>query len=199
MKKVIYVLMFCLSICTSVLAAEKLSKPGVMDEEEIFITERLSKYDTVIIRDFTTAGAEYANLDDEEKKIVEEINPTIIRNITESMVKNIKKSGKFAKVYTNKSAAGNAIIVKGKIVRFNGGNGAAKFFLGFMAPKSGKTNIAISGQLIDAKSQKVLASFNDIRSGGEGGSLGRIRGVMPIQATDEGEVIAEFITKLAEK
>lgn len=199
MKKAIFVLMFCLAVCTGAIAADKLDKPGVMDEEEIFTTESLSKYDTVVVRDFTTAGAEYVNLDEEEKKIVEEIKPAIVRNLTESMVKNLKKSGKFAKVYANRSAGGNAIIVKGKIVRFNGGNGAAKFFLGFMAPKSGKTNIAISGQLIDAKTQKVLASFNDIRSGGEGGSLGRIRGVMPIQATDEGEVIAEFITKLAPK
>jgi len=197
MMKVIYVLLFCLSICTSALAAENLSKPGVMDEEQILTSESLSKYDTVIVKDFTTNEAEYVNLDDEEKKIVEEIKPTIVRNLTESMVKNLKKEGKFAKVFANKSAGGNAIIVKGKIVRFNGGNGAAKFFLGFMAPKGGKTNIAISGQLMDAKSQKVLATFNDVRSGGEGGSLGRIRGVMPIQGTDEGEVIAEFITKLA--
>jgi len=68
MKKVIYALMFCLAVCSGAIAADKLDKPGVMDEEEIFITESLSKYDTVVVRDFTTAGAEYMNLDDGKKR-----------------------------------------------------------------------------------------------------------------------------------
>ncbi|HPX62324.1 MAG TPA: DUF4410 domain-containing protein [Deltaproteobacteria bacterium] len=198
MKKIIWMFMLSLTMFSNAFAdSETLPKPEVMDEEKIFITTSLSRYNTVVVRDFSTTGAEYMNLDDEEKKIVNEIKPTIVKNMTESIVNHLKKEGKFANVYANRAARGNAIIVKGKFTRFNGGVGAAKFFLGFMSPKSGKTNIAISGELIDAKSGKVLASFVDIRSGGEGGSLGRIRGVMPVQATDEGEVIAEFITKLA--
>lgn len=198
MKKILLLLMLSLTMFSNAFAdSEPLSKPGVMDEEKIFTSTSLSKYDTVVVRDFSTTGAEYLNLDDEEKKTVNEIKPIIVKNMTESIVSHLKKEGKFANVYANRSARGNAIIVKGKFIRFNGGNGAAKFFLGFMSPKSGKTNIAIIGELVDARSGKVLASFEDIRSGGEGGSWGRIRGVMPVQATDEGEVIAEFITKLA--
>jgi len=198
MKKVLLLLMLSLTMLSSAFAdSDSLSKPGVMDEEKIFTSTSLSKYDTVVVRDFSTTGAEYMNLDDEEKQIVNEIKPTIVKNLTESIVSHLKKEGKFANVYANRGARGNAIIVRGKFIRFNGGIGAAKFFLGFMAPKSGKTNIAITGELVDARNGKVLASFEDIRSGGEGGSLGRIRGVMPVQATDEGEVIAEFITKLA--
>jgi len=130
---------------------------------------------------------------------VEELKPTIVNNLTESMVKNLKKEGRFAKVYANRSAGGNAIIVKGKIVRFNGGNGAAKFFLGFMAPKSGKTNIAISGQLIDAKARRCWHPSMTSGQAVKAAASAESGGVMPIQATDEGEVIAEFISKLAKK
>ncbi len=173
-----------------------LSKPEVLGEETIFTAERLAKYDTVIVKDFSTEGAEFVNLDDEEKKMVADITPEIVKNLTDSTVKYLKKSGKFKSVKGNAAPTGKAIVVEGKFTRFNGGIGAAKFFLGFMAPEGAKTNISVSGRLLDAKTGKELAKFNDTRSGGEGGGLGRIKGVMPVQATDEGEEIANFIEKL---
>jgi hypothetical protein len=196
MKKISLLAVFLLCNAFPVFARDTLPSPDVLGKESIFTSERLSAYDTIVVTAFSTEGAELANLDDEEKKIVEEIKPTIVKNLKESLVKYLKKEGKFKNVLANGTPKGKAIIVEGKFTKFNGGIGAAKFFLGWMAPEGGKTNISVSGHLIDAKTGKELATFSDTRSGGEGGGLGRIRGVMPVQATDEGEEIANFIYKL---
>ena len=196
MKKVSLLVFFLLCGALTVFARDTLPTPEVLGKESIFTAQRLAAYDTIVVREFSTEGAELANLDDEEKKIMEEIKPTIVKNLKESIVKNLKKEGKFRNVLNNGEPKGKAIIVEGKFTRFNGGKGAAKFFLGWMAPESGKTNISVAGRLVDAKTGKELAAFSDTRSCGEGGGLGRLRGVMPVQATDEGEEIANFIHKL---
>ncbi|MDR3578839.1 MAG: DUF4410 domain-containing protein [Oryzomonas sp.] len=196
MKNVSLLAFFLLCGALTVFARDTLPTPEILGKESIFTAQRLGAYDTIVVRAFSTDGAELANLDDEEKKIVEEIKPTIVKNLKESLVKNLKKEGKFRNVLAKGEPKGKAVIVEGKFTRFNGGIGAAKFFPGWMAPKSGKTNISVTGRLVDAKTGKELATFSDTRSGGEGGGLGRIRGVMPVQATDEGEEIANFIRKL---
>jgi curli biogenesis system outer membrane secretion channel CsgG len=196
MKKVSLLVFFLLCGALTVFARDTLPTPEVLGKESIFTAQRLAAYDTIVVREFSTDGAELANLDNDEKKIVEEIKPTIVKNLKESLVMNLKKEGKFRNVLNNGEPKGKAIIVEGKFTRFNGGIGAAKFFLGWMAPESGKTNISVAGRLVDARTGKELATFSDTRSGGEGGGLGRIRGVMPVQATDEGEEIANFIHKL---
>ncbi|WP_243375403.1 DUF4410 domain-containing protein [Geotalea sp. SG265] len=179
-------------------SADTLPKPDKFDEEEILTGERLAKYDHVVVKDFTLDGAELINMDEDEKKLFEEGKKGIVKALTESIVKNLKDKTKFKSVEANKSAKGKTLLLKGKFYQFNGGIGAAKFFLGFMAPKSGKTNIGITAELIEASSGKVLARIKDIRAGGEGSSAASrfIVKVFTIQATDEGEELAEFIGEL---
>lgn len=202
MKRTILALLFAAALVATlaapVLAADTLPKPGNFDEEEILTSEHLARYDTVVVKDFTTKGADIVNMDAEEQKNLEAAKAKIVRALTESTVENLKKDGKFKTVLSNAKASGNAIVLEGKFYQFNGGIGAAKFFLGWMAPKSGKTNIGIEAQLVDAKSGKVLARFKDIRSGGEGATLGsgHMARAFEIQAKDEGEEIADFIGKL---
>jgi hypothetical protein len=174
-----------------------LQKPEVLGNEEIFTSVKLSAYTSVVVNDFTTADTEYVNLDKDEKKVVEEIKTEIVKNLTGSLVERVKDEGIFKTVVSNSLAMGSAIIVKGKFTQFNGGNGAAKFFLGFMTPEGARTNVSISGQLVDAETGKVLASFSDTRSGARGYGY-NIRDTMPIQAKDQGENIADFIIKLAQ-
>ena len=174
----------------------KLPKPEVLGTEEIFTSTKLSAYTTVVVKDFTTEDTEYKHLDKYEKKFVEEIKSQIVKNLTESLIERLKDEDIFTTVVSNSLAKGNAIIVKGKFTRFNGGVDEAKFFLGFMTPEGARTNISVFGQLIDAETSKVLASFSDTRSGFRGYGYG-VRNIMPIQAKDEGENIANFIIKLA--
>lgn len=180
------------------LAADALPKPDKFDEEEILTSEHLGKYDQVVVKDFTLKGAELINMDEDEKKLFEEGKKGIVKALTESTVKNLKEKTKFKSVEANKSGKGRTLVLKGKFYQFNGGNGAAKVFLGFMAPKIAKTNIGIEAELVDGASGKVLARIKDVRAGGEGSSAASsfIVKVFTIQATDEGQELAEFIEAL---
>lgn len=184
---------------TMLLAADTLAKPGKFDEEEILISERLgTKYETIVVKDYSTKGAEIDNIDAEEKKMLADAEGDIVKALTESTVKYLKKETKFKKVETNSATRTKAVVLQGKITKFNGGVGAAKWFLGFMAPKSTKTNISIEAELVDAESGKVLVKIKDVRSGGEGNTLGssNMTKAFIVQAKDEGEELAEFIKEI---
>jgi hypothetical protein len=198
MKKIILMAILVSGVFGIAYAEEtSLRKPEILGNEEIFTSVKLSAYTSVVVNDFTTADTEYINLDEKEKNIVEAIKSQIVKNLTESLIERLKDEGIFTTVFSNALAKGKTIIVKGKFTRFNGGVGAAKFFLWFMTPEGARTNISVSGQLVDAETGKVLASFSDTRSGARGYGYG-VRDIMPVQAKDEGENIAEFIIKLAQ-
>lgn len=198
MKRILFAVLFVMSgVLTANAGDDPLPKPDVLGEESVSITEKLSaRYDTIIVRDFSTEGAEIVNMDDDEKAKLAEAKPEVVKLLTENIVKYLKQDTQFKKVASNTTPSGNAIILEGKFTKFNAGHGAAKVFLGFFAPPSTKTNISVSGRLIDAKTGKELASFSDTRSGGEGSQLGFVGHVFKVQAKDEGEEIANFVTKL---
>jgi hypothetical protein len=184
---------------TCLLAADTLSKPGKFDEEEILIKEKLgTKYTTIVVKDYSTKGAEIANIDEEEKKFLLNSEKEIVKALTESTVKNLRELKVFNKVEANSSTRAKAVILRGKITKFNAGVGAAKWFLGFAAPKSTKTNISIEAELVDATTGAVLVKIQDVRSGGEGNSLGsgNMARAFIIQAQDEGKELAEFLKEI---
>ncbi|MBT1071487.1 DUF4410 domain-containing protein [Pelotalea chapellei] len=198
MKRLLMGIMLMFSTAVAGFAGDAtLPKPDVLGEENVLLTEKLSaNYDTFIVRDFTTEGAEIANMNDEEKAKLNEVKPEIIKALTESAVKYVKKETGFKNVVSNTAPKGKAVILEGKFTKFNAGHGAAKFFLGWMAPEGTKTNISVKGRLIDAKTGKELATFSDTRSGGEGSTMGFVGYVFKVQAKDEGEEIANFVKKL---
>ncbi len=182
-----------------VYAADTLPKPGKFDEEEIFAVERLgSKYKSIIVQDYSTEKAEISNIDEDEKELLIKSKKNIVKALTASTVSNLNKGGKIKAVAGTAKHRGNTLILRGKITKFNGGVGAAKWFLGHFAPKSAKTNISIEAELIDASTNEVLAKIKDIRSGGEGVSLGsgNMTSAFTVQANDEGEELANFINEL---
>lgn len=198
MKRIICSLLLVISCTVLAYAGDKtLSKPGVVDEEEIFLTERLStQYDTIIIKDFPTDDAELENINADEKKELAEYRPRIVKNFTESVLKYVKKKTGFKTVESNSATKRGAVILEGRFTKFNAGHGAAKVWLGVFAPSSAKTNLSMEGKLKDASTGKVLATFKNTRSGSEGGVIGFMGKVFEIQSKDAGEEIAEFIGKL---
>jgi hypothetical protein len=198
MKKIISSLLLVMIWAVLVHAGDTtLSKPEVLGEEKVFLTEKLStKYDTFIVKDFTTEGSEIVNMDKDEQDKLKEVRPEIVSTLTENIVKYVKKETDFKKVASNVAPTGKAVILEGKFTKFNAGQGAAKVFLGWFAPEGAKTNISVSGRLLDAKTGKELATFSDTRSGSEGGAVGFVGTVFKIQAKDEGEEIAKFVKKL---
>jgi Domain of unknown function (DUF4410) len=197
MKKICLLLnvLFLFAVTSIGFSAEQpLAKPGVLNEEAVTTTQRLAKYDTIIIKDFSTKDVVYDRIDDEEKPKVEAIKPLIVKNLTLSIEAEMKKRKLFKNVIVNGDAKGNAVILEGKFIEFNGGSRALRFWVGMGA---GKTYLKAKGRLIDAETGKELAVFEDQETGYKGvASMENFESLFPHQAMSLGEHVSEFIEKL---
>ncbi len=183
------------SILPALAADEKpLPKPDVLTEETISTGTRLSAYDTLIIRDFKTDGAEYTNIDEEEKPKVEAMKPMLVKGLSDSLEMELKKRKLFKTIRKNGDAKGKALILEGEFVEFNAGNRAVRFWVGFGA---GKTYLKVKGRILDAETGKELVAFVDRETGYKGSmTMENFEGLFPSQALSIGENLAQFIEKL---
>jgi hypothetical protein len=87
MKNVLSLLqvLFLVTVASLASAEQTLPKPGVLNEEAVMTSQRLSTYDTIVIKDFSTEGVVYDNIDDEEKPKVDAMKPLIVKNLTFSI------------------------------------------------------------------------------------------------------------------
>lgn len=197
MKKILTVFQVLLLVAIASLAyadEKPLAKPGILNEEEVMTSQRLSKYDTIIIKDFSTEGVAYDNINDEEKPKVDAMKPLIVKNLTLSIEMAMKNKKMFKNVVLNSDAKDNAVILEGSFTEFNGGSRALRFWVGFGA---GKTYLKVKGRLVDAQSGKELATFEDQETGFKGvASMESFADLFPHQAQSLGEHIGEFIEKL---
>lgn len=171
-----------------------LPKPDVLTEEAIFTPNKLSSYDNIVIKDFTTDGAEYSRVDDEEKTKIDAMKPLLVSTIAESLAMQLKERKLFKQVARNQDLPGKTVVLEGAITEFNAGSRALKFFVGFGA---GKAYLKVKGRLIDGQTGKELATFED-RETGYRGAMGMesYEDLFPHQAKSLGENIANFIEKL---
>jgi hypothetical protein len=197
MKKVLALLqvLFLVTITSLAYADEKpLDKPGVLNEEAVMTSQRLAKYDTLVIKDFSTDGVVYDRINDEEKPKVDAMKPLIVKNLTLSIEMAMKTRKMFKNVVLNSDAKENAVILEGNFIEFNGGSRALRFWVGMGA---GKTYLKAKGHLIDAQSGKELATFEDQETGFKGvASMDSFEDLFPHQAQSLGEHIGEYIEKL---
>lgn len=171
-----------------------LPKPDVLTEEAVMTSKRLSTYDTIILRDLKVEGAEYSNIDEEEKPKVEAMKPFLVRTVAESLEMELKRRNMFKKIQKNGEAKQKAVILEGDFTEFNAGNRAVRFWVGFGA---GKTYLRMKGRLIDAETGKELATFEDRETGYRGSmTMESFDDLFPHQAKSLGENIANFIEKL---
>lgn len=87
MRKSFFVLvlsMVMLSLGVQIARSDEnpLPKPDVLTEEEIFTAQKLSNYDTLVIRDFTSDDAEYSNVDEEERVKIDAMKPLLSKTIS---------------------------------------------------------------------------------------------------------------------
>jgi hypothetical protein len=198
MQRLFTLLLLVLTITVSpltVFGADTLPKPEALSEETIFITEKLSaNYDTIIIKDFSTEGAEYSRVDDEEKAKITNMTPMLLSNIALTLEGELKGKKLFKKIIKNGSPTGKAVILEGQISEFNAGSRALKFWVGFGA---GKAYLKFKGRLLDAATGKELANFEDRETGYRGAmSMESYEDLFPHQAKSIGENLAKFLEKL---
>lgn len=188
-------LLFC-AVSSGAIAGDTLPKPDALSDETIYLTERLSKnYDTLVIKDFSAENAEYSRVNDEEKAVITKILPLLKANLALSLEAELKAKNIFTAIVRNELPAGSkAVILDGTFSEFNAGSKAAKFFVGFGA---GKVYIKFKGRLVDAATNKELATFEDRETGYRGSmTLEGFESLFPHQAKGIGENLAKFIGKL---
>jgi hypothetical protein len=186
--------LFFVAVTLPTHADQTVPKPGILNDESVMISQRLSSYDTLIIKDFSTTGVVYDRIDDEEKPKVDAIKPLIVKTLTLSIEAEIKTRKMFKNVLLNSDTGDNAVILEGNFTEFNGGSRSLRFWVGFGA---GKTYLKVKGRLIDAKSGRELASFEDLETGYKGVmSFESFEDLFPHQAQSLGQHIGEFIEKL---
>jgi uncharacterized protein DUF4410 len=199
MKSRLFTQMFVLSLgllfTGVVFAGDTLSKPKVLSDESISLTQRLStNYDKIIIKEFTAEKPEYSYVNDQEKSVILKMTPNLLRTITDTCEAELKDKKLFKQIVKGGKPSGKAVILEGDIVEFNAGSKALKWFVGYGA---GKVYLKIKGRLVDAETGKELASFEE-RETGYLGSMTTMSfdDVYPIQAKNIGENLAKFIEKL---
>jgi len=196
MKKIMLAVMMFVCSATLATAGDKtLSKPDELSEETIFLTERISaNYDTLLIRDFSADGAEYTNVNDEEKAGIVKMIPMLMNNIADTLTSELKSKGLFRSVVRNDAPDGKVIVLEGSFSEFNAGNRALKMFVGFGA---GKAYLKFKGRFIDGTTGQELALFEDRETGYLGSMSGFAYDVLfPHQAKSIGENLSKFLIKL---
>lgn len=175
-------------------ADQPLPKPGILNEETVKTSQRLSVYDTLIIKDFSTDNVVYERVDEEEKPKVDALKPLIVKNLTLSIQAEMTKRKMFKNVVFAGDAKDNAVILEGSFTEFNAGSRALRFWVGFGA---GKTYLKVKGRLLDAKTGQELATFEDQETGYKGvATMESFEDLFPHQAQSLGENIADFMQKL---
>jgi hypothetical protein len=172
-----------------------LPKPEALSEETIYLTQKLSaNYDTLLIKEFSSEGVEYNNVNDEEKAKILQMLPMLKSNITLTLEGDLNSKKIFKKIVKNGAATGKVVILEGSFSEFNAGSRALKFFVGFGA---GKAFIKFKGRLIDGASGKELAVFEDRETGYRGSvSLESYEDLFPHQAKSIGENLSKFLVSL---
>ncbi len=184
-----------ISLAGAVMAVETLPRPGMLSDETIYLTEKLSKnYDTIVIKDYTADKAEYSFVDDKERAVIDKMTPNLIKSIGDSLEAELKSRKLFSKVVRNGKPTGKAVILEGSIIEFNAGSKALKWFIGYGA---GKVYLKGKGHMIDAQSGKELVAYEDRETGYLGSmTVMSFDDVFPIQARSMGENLAKFIEKI---
>lgn len=196
MKKILLSILM-VACCTTFAAAgdKTLPKPEALSEETIFLTEKISaNYDTLVIKDFTAEGAEYSNVNDEERAGITKMMPMLMNNIADTLTAELKSKGIFKKIVRNKKSNGKSIVLEASFSEFNAGSRALKMFVGFGA---GKAYLKFKGRFIDGATGKELALFED-RETGYLGSMSALsyEELFPHQAKGIGENLAKFLISL---
>ena len=199
MKKIMQIILSIMMVfcCTGFAGAgdKTLPRPEALSEETIYLTEKLSaNYDTLVIKDFSAEGAEYSNVNDEERAGITKMMPMLMNNIADSLTAELKAKGIFKKIVRNNGSGGKAIVLEGRFSEFNAGSRALKMFVGFGA---GKAYLKFKGRFIDGATGKELALFED-RETGYLGSMSALsyEELFPHQAKGIGENLAKFLIAL---
>jgi len=162
-----------------------------MDDESYDSDKKLSAYETIIINDFSTKDVKYTNIDGDEAKEMVTLLPQMLKNITDGIVRIVKKETKFKNIVVNgQELTKSAVRLEGKLVSINGGVGGMKM-LGPFTPKKDRTSISFSGRFVEVETGKQLGTFSEVIADNKYAAMKQLRKT----SEDIGEKVGDFYEK----
>ncbi|MGJ8619536.1 MAG: DUF4410 domain-containing protein [Methylophilaceae bacterium] len=133
-----------------------------LDKVEIKQLFKLSDYATVTVEPFDTKDVELPEQDDNTYKPVVEAQSLFNQRIFAKIQDELDQKPVLANVDVSK---GNGLIVRGKVIEMNPGIKSLRMFVGYGA---GHAGIVMNCELIDIKTNTVLATMTQKRASSNG-------------------------------
>lgn len=162
----------------------------VLGKERINTREKLSKYSTIVLKDFSLEDAKIHK--DMDVQIYAKKLPA---NLSDMISEYLKEMNLFKKVvrYEEGKSYENAIILEGRFTKITPGSTAAKLVVGFGA---GSSTVGAEGKIKDTKTGEALASFEHNRHSPFSVAPGRPEAILDSDAKNLAKDIVKFIQKL---
>src|SRR5437764_3230255 len=136
---------------------------GDIDEVTIFQTFRADSYNDIVVESFDSTGVRLPDPQDNTYQAVQ----SAIRSMKPAFIEGLQ-----AKLRHKPAAAGyvprgkgKALVIRARLSKLDPGSQAARYWAGFGA---GAVKVAITGEIIDAATGKVLVRFQQERRSGFG-------------------------------
>jgi len=138
-------------------AKEEVRGRKVLGKETINTKEKLSKYSTIVLKDFSLDDTKIHK--DMDVQIYAKKLPANLSDMINDYLKEMKLFKKIVKYEEGKSYE-DAIIIEGRFTKITPGSTAAKLVVGFGA---GSSTVGAEGKIKNTKTEEVLASFEHNR------------------------------------
>lgn len=158
-----------------------------IDELEIVKSFKFADYKDVVVEPFDTSSAQLPEKDDNTYEPVTKV----LASATEGFVQGLRGSiePKVA-IESNPGKSAGTLLIRGKVVTMDPGSKAARYWAGFGA---GAAKAKIEGEIVDAKTRKVLAKFTQERRSGVGVMGGDYQEMMQRNLNAIGEDVANIL------
>ena len=142
-----------------------------IDQVTIVQPFQSSSYSRVIVQPLDTNNAPLPDAKDNTYAAVKEA----LANSTQPFVDGMRNKLTGMQVQAGQGGGANALVVRARITKSDPGSQAARYFVSFGA---GAVKVGITGEIIDGKTNKVLARFTQERRSGVGGFGGGYRDLL---------------------
>lgn len=172
-------------------AKEEVSRgKKVLGRETINTKEKLSRYSTIVLKNFSLEDAKIHK--DMDVQIYAKKLPENLSNMISEYLKEMNLFKKVVRYEEGKSYE-NAIVLDGKFTKITPGSTAAKIIVGFGA---GSSTVGAEGKIKDKKTGETLASFEHNRHSPFSAAPGRPEYILDADAKNLAKDIVKFIQKL---
>ena len=158
-----------------------------IDELEIVKKFKTADYKNIVVLPLKTADVKLPDKDDNTYEPVTKVLASSTEPFAEGLRKN---AGQKVTIADHASKSSETLVIRAKIEMMNPGSKAARYWGGFGA---GAAATKISGEIVDAKTNQVVARFTQERRSGVGMMGGDYQKLMERNLTAIGQDVANIL------